>query len=49
MQVKEMGGEASKFEDDRLDFTFTKTVIVKLDLYGFRDGSPVKAFKIAYF
>ena len=42
-------GEAKKLEDDRFDFNYTKTVVVKKDLYAFKEGSPVSAYKIADF
>ena len=42
-------GEALKFEDDRLEITSTKTVVVKNKLYAFKMGSPVSAYKIANF
>ena len=44
-------GEAHKFEDDRLNFMDTKTVVVNKELYAFKDGNPVSAFKfnIAHF
>ena len=44
-----MGGEPQKYQDDRLDFKETKTVVVKKDLYAFKYGSPVTAYKIAFF
>ena len=42
-------GEAVKIENDRFDFRNTKTVVVKKDLYAFKTGSPVSAYKIADF
>ena len=49
MHVKERGGEPQLLEDDRLDFKDTKTVLVKNELYVFKEGCPVSAYKIAYF
>ena len=37
------------FEDDCLDFTNRKTVLVNKDLYTFKEGKPVSTYKIANF
>ena len=42
-------GEAVKFDDNRLDFNHTSTVVVKKDLYAFKPGYPVEAYKIINF
>ena len=42
-------GEVKTFEDDRFDFEITSTVVVLNELYAFKDGSPVTAYKIAAF
>ena len=42
-------GEVRKFEDDRFDFDDTRTVFVLKELYAFKWGSPVTAYKIANF
>ena len=42
-------GEALRIDDNRLDFSSNKTVVVKKDLYAFKEGSPVSAYKIADF
>ena len=34
-------GEVSRFEDDRLNFHETFTVVVKSELYAFNTGRPV--------
>ena len=40
-------GEPHKFEDDRLDFNNTSTVLVGKELYTFKEDNPVSAYKIA--
>ena len=40
------GVAGEPFEDDRLDFTDTKTVVVNKNLYVFKGGSPISACKI---
>ena len=47
--MSEMSGEPQKFEDDRLDFYNTKTVLVKNQLYVFKFGRPVSVYKISDF
>ena len=47
--VGEKGREPQKFQDDSLDFNQTKTVLAKKQLYAFKDGNPVTAYKIAAF
>ena len=42
-------GEAKKFEDDRFNFKGTMTVVVLNELYAFKNGNPVSAYKIADF
>ena len=42
-------GEAKKFRDDRFDFKATRTVVVKNELYAFKEGCPVSVYKIANF
>ena len=42
-------GEAQMFKDRRFDFKDTLTVVVKNQLYAFKHGSPVSAYKIANF
>ena len=42
-------GEAVNYKDESLDFDCTKTVVVSNELYVFREGSPVSAYKIAKF
>ena len=42
-------GEVRMIEDDRFDFTLTRTVVVLNELYAFKAGSPVSAYKIADF
>ena len=44
-----MTGEVQKFENDRLDFANTHTVVVEKKLYAFKYGNPVSAYKIADF
>ena len=39
--------EAQKFEHHSFNFTDTKTVVVKNELYVFKNGHPVTAYKIA--
>ena len=36
MLVKGMSGEPQKFQDNRLDFKDTKTVLVKKELFAFK-------------
>ena len=36
-------------EDDRFDFYDTCTVVLLNELYAFKEGSPVRAYKIADF
>ena len=43
------GGKVQNFVDDRLDFNRTNTVVMNKDLYAFKDGCPVEAYKIANF
>ena len=38
-----------KIRDDILNFVGTKTVLVKKELYAFKWGNPVSAYKIADF
>ena len=47
--VNDIGGEPQKFEDDRLDFSDTKTVLVNKELYVFTGGKPVSVYKVAHF
>ena len=42
-------GEALKLEGHHFDFTNTKTVLVNKELYTFKEGNPVSAYKIAAF
>jgi len=49
MLLDGVSGEAQKFEDDRFDFNNTLTVVVKKDLYAFKDEEDVSAYKIADF
>ena len=45
-------GEAQKFVDDRLNFEWTKTVVVNKDLYAFTEAGGreiVSAHKIAHY
>ena len=41
--------EVRMIEDDRFNFTNTRTVVVGTKLYAFKRGSPVSAHKIADF
>ena len=43
------GGEVQNLEDDRLDFTGLSTVVVNKDLYAFKYGYPVEAYKMTNF
>ena len=47
--LKRWTGEVQRFEDERLDFTDTRTVLVKNKLYVFAYGSPVSVYSIADF
>ena len=49
MLLNEREGETSKFEEESLDFFSTRTVVVKNELYVFKEGCPVSAYKIAHF
>ena len=49
MLLDRVTGEVKKFEDDRLDFENTSTVVVRKELFAFKRGSPVSAYKIADF
>ena len=51
MLLDGVSGEAQKFEDDRFDFNNTLTVVVKKDLYAFKDEEdcPLSVYKIADF
>ena len=42
-------GEVRMIEDDRFDFTWTRTVVVGTKLYAFKEGTPMSAHKIADF
>ena len=42
-------GEVQKFEHDSFNFKNTLTVVVKKELYAFKYGGPVSAYKIANF
>ena len=43
-------GEAQKFEDESFNFKNTKkTVVVKKDLYAFKEASSMSVYKIANF
>ena len=44
-----MTGEVKKFDNDRLDFTDTHTVVVKNQLYAFKYRFPVSIYKIVDF
>ena len=44
-----MSGEVQTFEDRRFDFRDTKTVVVTNELYAFKEGLEVSAYKIANF
>ena len=47
--MDEMGENAHIFIDKRLDFSNTRTVFVKKELYAFKFGSPVLVYKLADF
>ena len=47
--LDENTGEAKIFKDERLDFKHTPTVVVKKELYMFKYGRPVSAYKVADF
>ena len=47
MLLDRVTGEPQTFDHASLDFSATKTVAVKKDLYAFKDGSPVSAYKIS--
>ena len=49
MLLDEAAGEAQLFKDSRLDFTDAQTLVIKKDLYAFKDGCPVSAYKISNF
>ena len=49
MLLDGVSGEGRMIEDDRFDFTDTRTVVVGTKLYAFKAGSPVSAYKIADF
>ena len=49
MLLDGVSGEALQLEDDRFNFTWTWTVKVEKDLYAFKRGWPVSAYKIADF
>ena len=42
-------GEVRMIEDDRFDFTGTRTVVVGTKLYAFKAGRAASAYKIADF
>ena len=42
-------GQKRSYEDQRIDFINSKSVLVKKDLFTFKDGSPVKAYKYTNF
>ena len=48
MLLDEVTGEARKFDDDRLNFRRTKTVVVNKELYAFVEGR-VSSYKIAHY
>ena len=41
MFLRETAGEAQRIDDDRQDFFWTQTVLVRKELYAFKFGSPV--------
>ena len=43
MRLDEVAGDGEQFEDPRLDFEGTKSVMVKKDLVVFKGGAPVSA------
>ena len=47
--LNELSGEAQQIEDMRLDFKDTKTVLVRKNLYAFKEGFPVYSSKYADF
>ena len=49
MRLDEVAGEGEKFEDPRLDFKGTRSVMVNKDLLVFRKGAPVSAYKLTDF
>ena len=49
MVLDRKAGEIVKFRDDRLDFSKTKTLLVKSVMYVFKATYPVSAYKIANF
>ena len=49
MIFDEFTGEGRCFEDKRVEFFATKSVLVKRDLFTFTEGSPVTACKYTNF
>ena len=48
-QLNPFTRETRKIQDERLNFRGTKTVLVKLELFAFKAGSPITTFKYAEF
>ena len=49
MLLDGVNGEVKTFEDERFDFTDTRKVVVKKELYAFKYGCSVSAYKISDF
>ena len=49
MLLNGVTGEGKTYEDDGLDFTDTRSVVVLNELYAFKYGDHVSAYKIADF
>ena len=49
MLLDGVSGEARTFEDDRLNFSGTYTVVVNKELYAFKEGDPVSSYKIVHY